>query len=386
MFYLPIIPHQGGIQRVTESIALGLKKRGHHICFLSILPYQDNGYEFPVIQYYLDYITDFENASREYVEIIKQNKINVVINQQPRPDLLRILALTPIGVKRITCYHGQPFPDENFTREQLKYYKRTGLKEKLYKNFCRTFPAYYRKKTRLYARQEWENSLGVSDSVCLLSERYVQRVLKYMPEIDKNILVAINNPSPIQTCQTERLCKEKIILWVGRHDNGTKNFPVFVDFWIQFQKTHSDWQAVVLGNGPDWEYNRNYARKKNTERMYFLGNVSNVHDYYKRATFLFMTSFWEGWGMVLVESMNFGCIPCAFNTYESLHDIVEDGKSGIIIPPFNIKCANRKVSSLIENKKNMEIIQTKAIEKAHSFNVDKISTQWENFLASVCKR
>ena len=45
-----------------------------------------------------------------------------------------------------------------------------------------------------------------------------------------------------------------------------------------------------------------------------------------------MTSGFEGWPMVLMEAMPMGVVPIAFNSFESLQDIISHKENGIIIP------------------------------------------------------
>lgn len=64
-----------------------------------------------------------------------------------------------------------------------------------------------------------------------------------------------------------------------------------------------------------------------------------------------MTSDYEGFGMVLTEGMAFGCVPLAFNSFPSLRDIVDEGRDGFIIPPFDIDAYAEQCAFLENNRK-----------------------------------
>ena len=49
-----------------------------------------------------------------------------------------------------------------------------------------------------------------------------------------------------------------------------------------------------------------------------------------------MTSNYEGFPMVLLEAMQFGCVPIAFKSFESLDDIIINHNNGYQITPFDI--------------------------------------------------
>lgn len=70
------------------------------------------------------------------------------------------------------------------------------------------------------------------------------------------------------------------------------------------------------------------------KRITFYG-FQNPDEFYKKSLVSCMTSNFEGFGMVLVEAMQYGCVPFAFDTFTALHDIIDDGVNGFIIPPFD---------------------------------------------------
>ena len=216
----------------------------------------------------------------------------------------------------------------------------------------------------------------MSNYLCLLSEHYIPRVLKYMPDIDKNRLIAVNNPAIIENINPQYV-KEKIIIWVGRQENASKNIPAFIDIWNILSRNNKDWRAIIVGDGCDMQYNKNYAKKKNVERLNFVGMQKDVTHYYNTASFLGLTSLSEGFPMVLIEAMGNGCVPFAYNTFESLNDIIDDGKNGIIVKPFNKKEMARRIQEVIDDNEKFAAMQKAAIEKAKTFSVENIVDKWE---------
>lgn len=56
-----------------------------------------------------------------------------------------------------------------------------------------------------------------------------------------------------------------------------------------------------------------------------------------------MTSTFEGFGLVLPEAMQHGCVPMAFNSYAAVRDLVIPGETGILAPPLTRR--NTRASS-----------------------------------------
>lgn len=93
-----------------------------------------------------------------------------------------------------------------------------------------------------------------------------------------------------------------------------------------------------------------------------------------------MTSTFEGFGLVLVESMLFGCIPILFNSFASASDIINSGKNGFLIPPFHVKEYTNKLLNLMESPELIKEINNNVIHSIEKFNLDLIGEQWINLL------
>ena len=81
--------------------------------------------------------------------------------------------------------------------------------------------------------------------------------------------------------------------------------------------------------------------------------------------------------MVIVEAMSHACIPCVYNTFESLNDIITNGENGIIVEPFNKEEMARRIQEIIDNNEKYVAMQRNAIEKVKTFSIEKIVDKWE---------
>lgn len=69
------------------------------------------------------------------------------------------------------------------------------------------------------------------------------------------------------------------------------------------------------------------ACKLNLRNIEFKGTQPS-EPYYAESSVLCMTSTYEGFPMVLIEAQQYGCVPMAFDSFEAVHDIIEDGENG----------------------------------------------------------
>ena len=216
--------------------------------------------------------------------------------------------------------------------------------------------------------------------MCLISERFYTRIRKHIPNIDYSKLCAINNPNTFQVKEIDLEEKENYFIWVGRVNNGGKNCIDFLRFFHRFSQIRSDWKAIVVGDGPDLESNKNWVRKREIKNIEFTGNVDNVSDYYKKATYLIVTSWSESWSMVLTEGMAHGCIPIVYDTYETLHDIIDDGQSGFILTDTSPQGILRSVLSTMNDSDLKRKVAINAHKKVQNFNIKDIVDQWIELL------
>lgn len=383
LYERPIIPHMGGVQRVTHILAKEMLRRGHDVVFLSTdYDYRTGNNENDANatiakQYFLLSNNNKDIIRKEYYNILREEEIDIVINQKPHKDTDYLLSITSKDIKKISCIHIQPFNTLNYTEKIIKYSNKSNWKESLYLSFCSLFPWYYKKQNLVKEVARMKRVLNVTDYLCLLSEHFIPRFLEYMPDVDKQKLIAVNNPAIIENINPQKYIKEKIIIWVGRQENVSKNIPAFIDIWNILSRNNKDWRAIIVGDGRDMQYNKNYAKKKSVERLDFVGIQKDVTHYYNTASFLGLTSLSEGFPMVLIEAMSNGCVPFVYNTFESINDIIDDGKNGIIVKPFNKEEMARRIQEVIDNKDNYVAMQQNAIEKVKTFSIEKIVDKWE---------
>ena len=116
----------------------------------------------------------------------------------------------------------------------------------------------------------------------------------------------------------------------------------------------------------------------------FIGQADPA-PYYKKASIMCLTSSYEGFGMVITESMQNNVIPIVYHSYESVTDIIENNTTGFLIEPFKTKNFADKLDELMNKTDLMETIQQniKNCDIKEKFNVKKITDQLENLFQKL---
>ena len=118
IFDFPIIANNGGVQRVTNTLAKELVRRGHKVSFLctSTAKHQDTsiGVDSLCAQYYL---SDKSNVTHQVRVLTEKLEIDAVINQSFSNEVIPILSAFPSNIFKVSVYHSQPFA--TYKKERL---------------------------------------------------------------------------------------------------------------------------------------------------------------------------------------------------------------------------------------------------------------------------
>ena len=103
VFHCPIVPYVGGVQMVTDLLAKTFVNRSHKVVFICTdIRKKDYDYvDYSAPQYYLDISKTQEEYVADYLKILNDNNIQIVISQETRTDSLLLLENTSCPYKSI---------------------------------------------------------------------------------------------------------------------------------------------------------------------------------------------------------------------------------------------------------------------------------------------
>jgi glycosyltransferase involved in cell wall biosynthesis len=180
----------------------------------------------------------------------------------------------------------------------------------------------------------------ISDNIVVLCDQY-KKSYKRIAEL-KNVskLCAINNMLSFPYEQ-KKYAKKKQIIYCSRLDFFQKRPDRLLEIWKEVQDQLSDWNLIILGDGCFRNDLEVYSKRLRLKRIEFKG-YANPEKYYEESSILCLTSNTEGWPLILTEAMQYRCVPIAFNSFESIYEIIKDGETGFVIPTFKkdkyVKC------------------------------------------------
>lgn len=384
----PFNPLNGGIERVTDTLAREFVGKGVEVYYLfghvnesvTYSPiHPQKCYALPEEDFFKS-----ENNLSFFRSLISQNKIDIVVNQSgmwsyPNPML-------GLGdVKYVSAIHS--VPSAELVKHRTMYFvRRRGLAGYLkYLVKILMFPfygTYLQYKSMRMVREHYHYLIEHSDRVVVLAEGYIKELNKIIGYKAENV-VAIGNPNTFEVPPVDISKKEKVVLYVGRLDPVFKQPLLLIRIWRKLYKDFPDWKLIFVGDGISRVGLERYVQRCKIERVTFEGAKRNVEDYYRIASVVCLVSKCEGWGMALTEGMASGCVPICFNNYSASMDIIDDGVNGFLVTPFSKNEYVNKLRQLMLNNDQRNKMALAAQKKVMLFSKERISDKWMELLTNL---
>ena len=175
--------------------------------------------------------------------------------------------------------------------------------------------------------------------------------------------------------QTIAKINSPYILFVGVIQ-PRKNIIRLIEAFEMVKANNQELKLIIVGK-KGWQSDAIYKRAEESrfaKDIIFLGGVSNDHldDLYQNALAFVLPSLYEGFGMPVLEAMNYG-IPCIVSDNSSLAEVSRD--SALLIDAYNSSDIAEKIELLYKNENLRKEFARKGAERAKSFNWEKAAEQ-----------
>lgn len=369
---------KGGTERITARIAQALREKGHR-CFSAYKA--EIAEELPLAKW------DGElNATNQSLEdYILDHHIDVLIIQKMTREVKQIYLIREkhhLQLKIISVLHFAPAYEEievSFRHAWDSLKTKCNLKSGLRFLLFPIYKVWYPQRNKALYRTVYK----YSDKVVLLSERFIQEYMDYTGISNNDKFIAIPNAlSYDEFLPIEKLKnKKKQALVVSRLVETPKRISYAIKAWAEIENDSElqEWILKIIGSGPAEDCYKALTQKLGIKRIEFCGR-QQPKPYYEESSLFLMTSSYEGWGLTLTEAQQFGCVPIAFDSYSSIHDIITNGENGILVENNNIQLFTEKLKHLMKNKEMLNRMAKEAISSGHRFELETIIYLWIKLL------
>jgi len=144
--------------------------------------------------------------------------------------------------------------------------------------------------------------------------------------------------------------ENKQVIAVGRYDYQ-KGFDRLIEAWRSVYERFPDWKLKIIGDGESRNELDILVEKHDLNDVIELKmSVSDILQEYLDASFLVMSSRYEGMPMVLLEAMSVGLPMVAFACKCGPRDLILDGENGFLVPEGDVPLLAERIMQLIEEQ------------------------------------
>lgn len=368
-----VIDKTGGVQNVTILWRDYLIKMGYNVYI--VYRKNNSNYSITIPQDKLP----FESHQKSkinigfLVDIIKNNSINIVINQAaqgPITSYVCIEACKKTRVPLISIVHNSP--DAFFKRitKQHILFKNKYIKtivNQILPYLIRRFPRYGSRRLVRY-----------SSAVIVLAPEYIEEYERLYIGKHSEKIIALPNPVPEIGYDENYALKENIALFVGRLSKQ-KAVDKILKIWKKIEDGTDNAKLYIVGDGELTQNLKELARSLNLKRVLFEG-FQDPRPYYQRAKVFMMTSVYEGLPMTLLECQQYGVVPVVMNTFSAANGILGDKLSPYLIPSTDSDLFCNKVTELLKNDNIYRNASEQCLKNIRRFSVESIGQKFENII------
>lgn len=179
---------------------------------------------------------------------------------------------------------------------------------------------------------------------------------------------------------------EKIVGMVGRFSQQKAPLD-FIKAVAEVLRRRNDVRFVLVGDGELKQQMYELAEKLNVDsRLLFLGFREDVPELLQVLDVFVLTSLWEGLGRSLTEAMYTGR-PVVATRVEGVPELVQDGKTGILVEPRNVQAIAEGIIKLLEDEHQARKLGCAARQRINEdFEADRMVRQLERLYNQLIEK
>ena len=184
----------------------------------------------------------------------------------------------------------------------------------------------------------------------------------------------IPNFSNMQVSQISS-CHSKRIIAVGRL-SWEKGYDRLIDIWELVSTKYPEWQLDIFGEGELKNYLNHKIARKHLKNITIHPTTNNISSELSKSSICVMTSYYEGFALVLLEALKHG-VPCiAYDCPFGPASIIQDNQCGYLIDNDNINLFAKKLCKLLKEENTRKEFSIGSIKRAKDFDINTIMEKW----------
>lgn len=157
-----------------------------------------------------------------------------------------------------------------------------------------------------------------------------------------------------------------------------KGFDLLIDAFARLVPAFPAWDLVIVGEGGARASLQAQAARLGLQgRVFLVGTVGNVGDWYSACDLYVMSSRFEGFGNTLAEAMAYGLPVISFDCETGPSDIIRQDVDGWLVPAGDLDALVAALAAMMSDEGQRQRFAKRAIEARDRFSLRRVAGQWE---------
>lgn len=351
---------KGGAERSCALLSRMLEKQGHEVhtvILIDEIDYEYAGKLFNLgkLKTKMDTLSQRLWRFKKLRKYLKENRFDVVIDHRPKNDFPREVFYDKL------IYRGIP----------LIYVVHSSFQ----KNYFTEKPG---KMVDIYNKNL--TNIAVSEHI----EKNMQNLGV------KNIQLVHNAVDPAwgktKSEIPENLQNGNYLLWYGRIDNSVKDLPFLLESFQLSELWKTNIQLVIMGSGKDLPKAKQEASLLPCcDKVVFLPFTKNPFPVISSARAVVLTSNYEGFPMVLTESLSVGTPVVSLDIVSGPSEVIDHQKNGLLVAGRNSKNFANALREICFDEDLYQTCKSNAKNSVTDFSMENIGKKWNELLQTHLK-
>ncbi len=167
------------------------------------------------------------------------------------------------------------------------------------------------------------------------------------------------------------------ILGIGRMQSGIKQFDHLIEAYQNSSAREKGIHLVLVGEGEDLQgYKDLVSNLGMQEHVHFLPFTENPFPIFKHAYATALTSKFEGFPNVLIESLAMGTPVLAYDCESGPNEIIDHGENGLLVENQNKDAMREAIDAWMLDPDRYNHCASNARSSVEKFSMQNIGEQW----------